>query len=316
MNKNITWKELKALNDLYLLKKTKANIQGHPYINYLLNDKGILDLKRDNNKIIITTDRFENFYEMNFKLQFDATKSFLENEEIEISAKKNFTLDDIKTLMLISENKLEIKSKPTSIEDFSSEFFDSSKYLKNKMSVKNAILKILSINEFSLDEKENQWRLVVDNQNPKAIVLCENKSFLKQPWIAKNAQIKLWYVGGNNIKILDDIDELELNKPIFYCCDWDLAGLQIYSRIKNKLKNRNKQILLLYPNSPQKRISVYTPYHKSYWNLNKPLSGLLKEDFSNNELTLINELIKEEKWIEEESMDLIELLKLAQHLYN
>jgi hypothetical protein len=37
--------------------------------------------------------------------------------------------------------------------------------------------------------------------------MCENKSFLKQPWIAKETQTKLWYVGGNNIAIIDDIDE-------------------------------------------------------------------------------------------------------------
>ena len=63
MNKNITWKELKALDDLYHLKKTKANIQDHPYIKYLLEEKCILDKKPDNIKVITSTDDFIEFYE-------------------------------------------------------------------------------------------------------------------------------------------------------------------------------------------------------------------------------------------------------------
>ena len=45
MNKNVTWKELKALDDIYRLKKSRAIIQNHPYIKHLIYDEGILDLK-------------------------------------------------------------------------------------------------------------------------------------------------------------------------------------------------------------------------------------------------------------------------------
>lgn len=309
MNKNITWKELKALDDLFHLKKTKASIQEHPYIKYLMEDKCILDRKSGNNKIIISTEDFEKFYEETFKLPYDEAKSFLIENGIESNAKKSFTLEDVKTLMLIAENKPELKNNPTNIEDFSNEFFDTSKYLKNKKSLRNAVFKILDITEFPMDTKENQWRIVVDYPNPKAIVLCENRSFLKQPWIAKNAEIKLWHVGGNNIKIIDDIDEIELSKPIYYSCDWDLAGLQIYLRIKAKLRNRNKDIMLLYPNEPHKKISIYIDYHYSHWDLSKKLSGLPLDLFSKRELVLINDLIQSEKWIEEESFDLIKMLE-------
>lgn len=187
--------------------------------------------------------------------------------------------------MLIEENKAELKSKPTNIEDFYNEFFDILKY---KTSLRNAVFKILEITQFPLDKKENQWRIVIDQQNPKA---------------------KLWYLGGNNIKIINDIDEVELAKPIYYSCDWDLAGLEIYSRIKKKLKVRNKEIILLYPNEPHKKTSTFIDYHYSHWNLNKTLSGLQLEDFSKKELLLINDLIQNEKWIEEESFNLLEMLK-------
>lgn len=309
MDKNITWKELKALDDIYRLKKTRANIQEHPYIKYLINDKEILDLKPDNVKVIVTTDEFEEFYEKNFKVAYNEAKVFLIENGIKPTAKKSFTLEDIKTLMLISENKEELKNNPTNIEDFSNEFFDISKYLKEKKSVRDAVFTILGITQFPLDTKENHWRIVVDYKNPKAIVLCENKSFLKQPWIARNTEVKMWYVGGNNIKVLDDIDEVELSKPIYYSCDWDLAGLQIYSRIKTKLKDRNSDFRLLYPNEPQKRISTYINYHYSHWDLTKTLSGLRLEDFSKKELLLINELIQNEQWIEEESTNLELMIK-------
>ncbi|MCF0266344.1 hypothetical protein KW868_17995 [Acinetobacter guillouiae] len=308
MNNNITWKELKALNDLFHLRKTKANIQEHPFIKYLLEDKCILDKKLGNNKIILATENFDKFYKENFQIQYDEAKNFLIESGIEPSAKKNFTLENVKILMLIAENKIELKNNPTNIEDFSNEFFETSKYLKNKISLRNAVLKILDITEFPLDKKENQWRLVIDHPTPKAIVLCENKSFLKQPWIAKNVGVKLWYVGGNNIKIIDDIDEMELSKPIYYSCDWDLAGLQIYSRLKEKLRSKNTDIALLYPNEPHKKISTYIDYHHSHWDSTKILSGLKMDYFSENELNLICDLIKNKKWIEEESFDLQKIL--------
>lgn len=267
-----------------------------------------MDRKPGNNKIIIPTDDFDTFYEATFKIPYDEAKNFLVENGIEPSAKKNFTLEDVKSLMLIAENRIELKNNPTNIEDFSNEFFDISKYLKHKVSLRNAVFKILDITEFPLDKKENQWRLVVDYPTPRAIVLCENKSFLKQPWISKKSEVKLWHVGGNNIKIIDDIDEIELSKPIYYSCDWDLAGLQIYSRIKAKLRNRNKDISLLYPNEPHKKISTYIEYHYSHWDLTRKLSGLPIDVFSKKELILINDLIQSEKWIEEESFNLALML--------
>lgn len=309
LNKNITWKELKALDDVFRLGKTKAKIQEHPYINYLLSDEGILDRQLGKDNVIITTDRFEKFYIETFKVQYDEARKFLIEQNIEPNAKKNFTLEDVKTLMLIAANKVELRNNPTNIEDFSNEFFDTSKYLKNKSSIRNAVFQILDITQFPLDKKENHWRIVIDHPNPKAVVLCENKSFLKQPWIAENMEVKLWYVGGNNIKILDNIDEIELSRPFYYSCDWDLAGLQIYSRIKTKLKERGSDMQLLYPNEPHKKISTYIDYHYSHWDLTKTLSGLPIDVFSKKELILINELISDKKWIEEESFDLMGMIK-------
>ncbi len=309
MNKDITWKELKALDDIYRLKKSRAVIQSNSYIKYLIYDKGILDLKPDNIKVIVSTDRFEVLYEEEFKKTFEEAKKFLLENDIKATAKKGFTIEDIKTLMFIAENKAELRNNPTTIEDFSNEFFDISKYLKNRKSVRDAVFQILNIERFSLDKKESQWRLVIDNKKPKAVIMCENKSYLKQPWIAEETQTKLWYVGGNNIAIIDDIDESDLSKPIYYSCDWDLAGLQIFTRIKAKLKERNTSIQLLFPNQPHKRVSTYIPYHDSHWDLSKTLSGLELKDFTKKELILIKSLIEKEEWIEEESFDIVGMIK-------
>lgn len=154
MNKNITWKELKALDDLYQNKRTRAIIQGHPYINHLIHERGILDLKPDNIKVIVSTDRFETFYEKEFKKPFEEAKKFLLENDIKPTANKAFTIEDVKTLMFIAENKAELKNNPTNIEDFSNEFFDTSKYLKNRTSVRKAVFKILDISQFPLDKKE------------------------------------------------------------------------------------------------------------------------------------------------------------------
>lgn len=303
----ITWKELKGLNDIFVKGKSAAKIQKHPYINHLIETKDYFEHPEGKNHVLLTTNRFDDFFRTTFLKPFKAAVEFLESEDIETSAKKNFTLDDIKTLMMVAENREELSSKLTNIEDFSSKIFESSKYLKGKTSVRKAVCKILGVDEFPIERKDHQWRLVVDNRDPKAIVLCENKSFLRQPWIAKESQIKLWYVGGNNIKQIDDIDEMELTHPIYYSCDWDLAGLQIYSRIKKKLKEREAEIKLLYPNHPHKEIPTKTLGHGSYWN-SKPLSGLIQAAFTQKEKELINNLIKKDKWIEEESTDLGEMI--------
>lgn len=311
MNKNLTWRELKALNDLYVKRRSSAKIQDHPYIKELLERKGLLDRKSANLKVLIPAYGFEVFYEKSFKESFQFYKAFLKESELESDARRTYSEEDIKTLMLIKENKDELKRKLTNIEDFSSKIFDygGSKYLKNKLSLKKAVYNILDIEEFPLEQKEHQWRLVVDCQEPKAVVLCENKSFLKQPWISKKLNVKLWYVGGNNIRILNDIDETELSKPFYYSCDWDLAGLQIYSRIKMNLKDRNKSIELLYPNEPHHSFPVNSPYHKSKWKKEILLSGLDLKDFNEKEQQLIKQLIIKDEWIEEESTDLSEMIK-------
>jgi hypothetical protein len=311
IKKNLSWKELKALNDLFIKQKSSAKVQNYDYFKYLIDDVNVIDRKEGNNKILIPTESFNEFYEKHFKENFSHYNDFLKSHDLDSDARKNYNEFDIKTLMFISENKSQITPHLSTIRKFSSQFFEGkgSKYLEDKKSVKAGVHKILGIAHFpELEAKEHQWRFVVDCPNPRAVVLCENLDSLKLPWLAQKSNIKLWYVGGNNIGIIDQIDREEFKRPFFYSGDWDLAGLNIYSRIRSKLAKNDKEITLLFPNNPNNRLPVSLPEHKSKWIYNKELSGLNSTDFSSKQVQLIKNLILTDEWIEEESNNLILML--------
>ncbi len=317
LHKNLTWKELKGLNDLYTKGRTQSRIQTFDYIKYLIDDKGLIERKLGNSKVLIASDSFEDFYLTYLKDNFEHYKAFFQSTELSTAAYKNYGEYDIRTLMFIKENKEDILNNLMNIRLFSSRFFEgkTSKYLENKPGLVKDVCQILGITAFPDDGKqENQWRFVVDCINPKAIILCENLSFLKSPWQAKKNNLKLWYVGGNNIKIIDDIDDEELKRPLYYSGDWDLAGLQIYSRVSRKFISKNKTISLLYPNLPHNYLPVDLPEHNSEWDFQLPLSGLNPDDFSKNEIALIQSLINSNQWLEEESNDLVEMMKTQSKL--
>ncbi|REC59370.1 hypothetical protein DRF65_26470 [Chryseobacterium pennae] len=302
-SKDFTWPVLKALNDLYEKKKTTAKIQQVDYIRYLMAQTELIAQKKGNSNILVAGDGYKEYYEANFQSAYQYYYNFLNQAGIRPDGGKNFTEEDIRTLMVIYESRNELRGNLTNIEDFSGKVFDyaGSKYLKFRNSVRNAVLKILEIDEFPQTSKDLQYRLVVDYPTPKAIILCENKSFLKQPWNAKELEVKLWHVGGNNIAILDNIDEMELVYPMYYSCDWDFHGLEIFQRIKSKLKNRGTEIQILTPPSPHQYLPSDSFMQNSRWNYKVPFSGLDKEVFSSKEREIITKLIKEDLWIEEET---------------
>jgi hypothetical protein len=175
------------------------------------------------------------------------------------------------------------------------------------VSVKKAVCKLLQIDRFpEEDPKDNQWRLVVDCLQPKAVILCENIAHLKNADKIRSNNIELWYVGGNNVGIIKYISSEKLKLPLYYSCDWDLAGLQIYARVRNLIKQKNATIKLLFPYTMETALPVDSPHHFSEWDTSKLLSGLSETEFCEREIMLIKTLIDKKHWIEEESLDLIE----------
>lgn len=310
--KNIEWKHLRGLHQLYVDGRTKLKITRNNYINtVLLNQRKLIRFKTGNHSVIEATDRFKAFYELKFLDVFNYYNTFFEKSGIENNAKKSYTEEDLKALIFIYYNKQELKEKLTTQKKFSAQVFknQNSKYLENKVSLKKAVLKLLEIEDFpEKDPKNKQWRLVVDCSNPELIVLCENLDCLKVPTVYKNNNIELWYVGGNNTKPLLDIPKEKLKLPIYYFCDWDFSGLNIYSQVKQILKEKGKNIKIIEPFNNAKRLSVNVDHHKSQWK--EKIYRLIEEEiFSDTQIKLIKELIQKDEWIEEESIDLIEILK-------
>ncbi len=311
MKRGLTWRHLKALNQLYVDKRSDAKITDNGYIvNVLMTQKKLLKFKSGNNKILEAAPKYVAFYDENFKQDFEQYAQFLQTANLEADARRKYSEDDIKTLMFISDYKEELCETLTTIRTFSAEVFKNhgSKYLENKPGLKNAVCKILNIDDFpDKDPKSHQWRLVVDSLNPIAIILCENLAHLKNPWKAREANLELWYVGGNNIGIIDFINPDKLHIPVYYCCDWDYDGLSIFSRIKGKMKSRNCDLNLLIPKIYEVSLPIDSANHNSRWDFNKRLSGLKQEDFADNAINLIERLMNDNRWIEEESLPLIQL---------
>ncbi|BDU25213.1 hypothetical protein [Flavobacterium sp. GSB-24] len=309
--KKMEWKYLKGLYQLYTLKQTKLKIINSDFINQvILKQKKLIKYKVGNHNIIEASPRFKEYFEQEFLETYQYYNNFFERSGIENDAKKSFDEQDLKALMFVFYNKEEIKKNVTTEKKLSALIYknQNSKYLSNKLSVRNAVLKILELSEFpEKDPKNNQWRFVVDCYEPKIIVLCENIDCLKVPLEYKNRNIELWYVGGNNTKPLEDISQDKLKLPIYYFCDWDYNGLLIYSTVKKIFRSKGAEVKIIQPLSLEAAIDVNVKHHKSKWKGND-FSNLNRNDFSSQQIELITELIAQDKWIEEESLDLIHIL--------
>lgn len=308
-NLKLNWRHLKALHQLYVYKKTEAKILDNGYIkNVLMAQKKLIKYKTGNLKILESSPAYTSFYKQNFEADYLLYENFLNAHNLENDARRRYTEYDIETLMFIAEQREELVSKLSTIRTFSSEIFkgQGSKYLENKPGLKAAVCKILGIADFPEKDPANlQWRFVVDCPTPEKIILCENVAHLKNPWRVREHNIELWHVGGNNIGIIDFISPDKLSKPVYYSCDWDYHGLAIYSRLKEKLLAKNCNINLLLPYTFETALSVDSPHHNSKWDFKKELSGLISADFTQEAQILIKRLISENKWIEEESLDLL-----------
>lgn len=313
-SKALTWRHLKGLNQLYQERKTPARITDNAFIkNFLMGQKGIIRHKKGNIKILEAAPAYADFYERYFKTSFEQYEQFLQREGLEDDGRRKYTEDDIQSLIFIAEQKEELKQKLTTIRTFSSEFFKNkgSKYLESKPGLLEAVYRILGIAAFPEKDPQNlQWRFVIDCIQPEKVILCENLDHLKSPWKAREYNLELWYVGGNNIGIIDHISEEKLQKPLFYSCDWDFHGLSIYSRIRRKLQSKNISINLLQPYRLDVALPVDSPHHSSNWNFNEILSGLAPSDFNEEAQRLIRYLMSRNEWIEEESLELTRFFQM------
>lgn len=310
-NREIKWRTLKALNALYEKGKTPATIVNDGFIERLMHTHRLIRLKLTNANYLEPCRNFAEYYEKNFAADFQQAEQFLTEAGLEHDARRCYTLDDIHTLQFIAAHKMELQQSLTTLRTFSSKVFTygGSKYLENHPGLLKVVYQILGIEHFPAeDPKVLQWRFVVDCPDAQLIVLCENLNFLKTPLIARENHIELWYIGGNNISNINYIPEHKLSLPLYYSCDWDYDGLKIYERLHEKFADKSKPLSLLYP-SPIQRKPVNSPDHNSQWNHNLPFSGLSTSLFQPVAVALIQDLIAHNEWIEEETTELVMMVK-------
>lgn len=313
MRSNLSWRILKAMNTLYENNRIPSTNSKDSQMKTLLSRK-LIGYQHGNSNYYVALGGYRDYYERNFLDDFVLYESFLQSIDPNADGRKTCTIRDIQTLMFIVEQRDELKKALTTRRTFSGKVFKygGSKYLENRTGLDKLVLQALCIDNFpSEDPKDLQWRFVVDCLNPTMIVLCENLDFLKTPNIARAHNIELWYVGGNNTSNIHNISPEKLNKPIYYSCDWDYDGLKIYCRIKDVLRYKSKDVELLYPSNIQNRLPIKSPHHNSEWKYSSDFSKLDKTYFTAKEIELISQLIQKNQWIEEESNDLLEMLRIG-----
>ena len=305
------WNVLRDMQLLYECGKIKRkpSFVNDSYIAHLIHStKELCVLRKE--IIVPEGSTFRQTYEKLYLDKFISYKTFLEDNDL-TKPQTRFEhsdieqLIDIKTQMdsgsLTSLRDQILKANET-VRGISFMFFKNEKYLDDKKSLIEAIEKILQVPELS-SGKDKQYLYVVPCKSAKAILLCENLYFLRVPERVKNHNVELWFAGGYNINMLENVDTRNL--PIYYSCDWDYDGLKIFDLVKAKVP----QIELLFPTANP--VSIIKSEHNSQWkNVHVPeaLSDLNFGLFGTEEKKLIQQLISDNSWIVEESNDIAEMI--------
>jgi len=301
----MNWIELRALNKLYKNEEVKLNdtLANSNEINYLINSLRKLD---KTHKKISALPGFSEIYKRDYLAKFNRYETFLKDTGL-LKTQLRFEESDIQILIGIKEDmdngnleplREQIIKNEATVRIVSLMFFKNEKYLLGKEALINAVKLLLDIDELA-DDKDLQYKYVLECNSPKCIVLCENIDFLKRPTLSRANHIELWYAGGKNVTKLDFADTRGL--PIYYSCDWDYDGLYIiYPLVKEKIP----RIQLLTPNGASKGI-IETEHNSKWDNIkNKNIDSLLTQGQSD----ILKRLVINNQWIVEESCDLIEMI--------
>jgi hypothetical protein len=336
MNYKLNWREIKALYKLYSGlpinkgdKNNKNSIRNHPYF-ILLYKNGYIKDKIGNDKVFVKEEnntKYDEFYNIEFineqnVLKYTTYLEFLQSINVNPNT-NNLKEFDIQRLIEIKEfwcnEKLrtlrdQIINARENLQGVSKMFFKSTKYIANnpnRTSLETAVKSLIGIDEFIETDKQYIKPFHCKSENARITILCENFYYLKFPHYIEENEIELMYVGGYNVSRLANLVDVKL--PIYYLCDWDYDGLKIYEKAKSiidNLRNNQFKLILLTPNGKPEKISDTDEYHSSKWtNLHEYICGLKKEFYSEEQLNLIQHLIKEDEWIEEEGNSLEDIIK-------
>ena len=311
----MNWWGLTKLHDLYTKQTTPVTAQfvKDDTIRYLLKtDELIIDGKN----IVVNEynkESFINYYKIHHLQNFNKYDYLLSKHHLK-KPQSRYEESELKILVALDEEmeagtiadlRQQIIDKEESINGVSRMFFfNDEKYLSDRKDVIIALKKVLNIN-FLANDKAQQWIYKLTHPHRKLVVLCENLDFLRRPTQPLKNNIELWYAGGRNTPKLEREKQL-IDVPIYYICDWDHDGLEIYLQVKQILPT----IQLLTPTASPIKLSD-TPNHASYWEENdeQVFSSLPEFILSNYHKHIVKDLIQNNKWIREEDNDLIKMLK-------
>jgi len=312
----MNWQSFKSLYELYEVGKTKykPTLEDDAVFKYHANQSKDLLFTTKEILVIDQNKRTNSFKETFAKRYLDMYNKCLNllNNISENTAYCRFEVDDILQLIEMRrqmENgeldmiRQQIIDSNETRRGVSLMFFKNEKHLDSRQALERAVKTILKIENFA-DDRDFQYLYTLQCDNPKAIVLCENLYFLKMPEKPRKHRIELWYAGGRNIEKL--IYTQNRGLPIYYMCDWDHDGLDIFKSVKKILGN----IELLTPNGEPK--DIIKTEHKSLWiERENPslLSGLQADLYTEKQNNLIQQLIEKNEWIVEESNDLIKAVE-------
>lgn len=275
----MNWKTLQILFSLYKNEFYDSKYLLKTYYGKTLAKSGFINIDGKSK-----LDNYDTFFEQKWLKEYELIKNFL----IEFGLTNyNFELEQIKSLIDLRDDKEELLKKNISLKEISTIYFKSAKKIKEDSQLFKAILSVLDVTSLKRDEHDQQylWILHAHNKKPRAIILCENDNLLKKP---RQKDIEIWYAGGNNTAKLQFISEPNL--PLYYLCDWDSNGLEIYQRIKREYFPK---IELIIPENPL--LKDMDDEHRWKVKIDDDL-------FSIEAIKLIKLLHNKEKWIEEESI--------------
>lgn len=270
----------------YLVKLSNEKVlpiayKDENYIRHLIDRKAI----EPNGKQFSITKKFEENFSKEIQDVFNKCNSFITKYGFSY-LENHYSIEEIEALINIERDKSKIIKQEIAFQNILTLYFGSSKHKTAQSNLSKAIKTILEIELFPEEIKDQQFISILYPKNKtKCIILCENKNRLITQ---RHEFIEYWYAGGKNIKQLEFIPEPQ--HPIFYLCDWDFEGLNIYIDIKRKyLPNLSAFI----PANPESLMIEQSKVkdHKSKWSNEKFLIYLNQTERSIAETLIKNKAI-------------------------
>jgi len=272
------WSVIKQLHSLYKSGEINKSLFKSS-IGKRLFEMGVVS--EPEKSLVFKKDGYDSIYKTKYKADYDLVLQLIEKYDL---YNTNFSVSEYKALIDIINANI---SDTLTLKEIASIYFNGSKSIRKDTKLHQAILNILEVDYLAEDKHDQQYLTVLHCKlkKPLRILLCENKNLLTKK---RFETTELWYAGGKNINKLKFVNIPDI--PIYYLCDWDNDGIEIYYKVKQIYKELNLVI-------PKKPIKYKSTKEHLEWKVDIK-EGLL----SNEAVELLTKLTEKKKWIEEESI--------------